>query len=168
MKLFNWENLKKTSNAAIDKENKPINEALDRNNFQSKDLQTENFQPEVFEEEARLTENDPEKNFIPIEAIPDDFDLETYILNIIDQQHKPIDDAEVNEVKAPATTHLPNEVKEIIQKYSLPNDEWKKLNYQERKTRLENIQASIVELYIKKPKKMMPKKNKNESIEKAA
>lgn len=153
MKKFNWESKEEKQLTSI------INEELDRKNNSNRNLDTEIYQPEVVEEEERINKNDPEKQFIPIEDIPDDFNLEEYILNIIDRQYS-TENEEINEVKAPATTHLPIEIKKIIQKYSLPNDEWKKLTYQQRKTRLESIQTEIAEIYIKKPKKMVPKKKK--------
>ncbi|GEM_PF-3255540 len=167
MKLFNWESPKKTDKK-IEQENIPIHEEIDRKNNPTKNLDTDIYQPEIIEEEERLNKNDPEKKFIPIENIPDDFNLENYILEKIDNSTKDETEEELTEIKAPATTHLPMEVKKIIQKYSLPKNEWQKLSQTERKNRLNNINAEIAELYVKQRKKMVPKKNKPESAEKAA
>lgn len=166
MKLFNWETPKKI-NKEIEKTNTPIHEEVDRKNNPTKSLDTDIYQPEISEEEDRLSKNDPEKKYIPIEDIPDDFNLENFILEGIDNPNDE-NDTELTESKTPATTHLPVEIKTIIQKYSLPKEEWQKLNQAERKNRLNNIQTEIQELYMKKPRKFVRKNKPTSNIENAA
>ncbi len=170
MKLFNWESIKKT-NKEIEQANIPIHEELDRDNNPTKSLDTEIYQPEVTEEENRIKANDPEKKFIPVEDLPnspDDFDWSDYNLEEIDESEE--DGEDLMEIKAPATTHLPPEIREIVQKYSLPNEDWQKLSKTERQNRLNQIKTEIAEKYLTPRRKKMVPKNKNvkESTEKAA
>lgn len=171
MKLFNWESFKKTSHQEkpltdeeIDEKNNPIHEEKDRKNFQTKDLQTENFQPEVFEEEQRLTENDPEKKFIPIEEIAEQkldvdgniIDVETYYNEQID--HPKPKYKEYDERKSSNRIQLSPELDDIKQKHSLPKTEWDSLTPEEQKAKKAARITDTNELYVRQPKKMVRKK----------
>ncbi len=185
MKFF--ESFKK-ADKKIEQDNTPIHEEIDRKNNPTKSLETDIYQPEITEEEVRLISNDPEKKFIPIEDIPDDVDWQDYMVRLIDWEELESnefysDDEELAKLEkieqqkdlsyddepqtSSAKPRYPQEVKQIIIKYSLPNYKWNELSQNERKEIKNKIQTEIQELYIKKPKKMV-RKSKEKSSEKAA
>jgi len=86
----------------------------------------------------------------------------------IDKLTKNYQGNDIKEITGPKYFDRPDEIKQIIGKYSLTNAEWKKLNQDERKKIKNNIQTEIQELYIKKPKKMVRKNKLATDIENAA
>jgi hypothetical protein len=106
-----------------------------------------------------------EKKFISTEEASDNFDWETYILDSIDATSESEEDKD--EIKTPASIHRPAFINNIIRKYSLPNEEWKRLTPMQREQRKQDAQKEIQELYIRQPKKMV-RKDKKENTEIAA